>query len=268
MTTRDAVRDAERVVIKLGTRVLTREDGSLALSRLFGLIEQMAAMQRSGRQVILVSSGAVGLGVEALGVSPAASDLSLRQACAAVGQSRLMELYQQGFGRLGAKVAQILLTRSDFDHPSPRESLGRVLNELLERGAIPIVNENDVVSTEELEFRGPYGFGDNDQLSALLARQLGCDLLVLCTNVSGVYDRDPRSDASARLLEQVDDPSALEFGAPGKSGRGGMRSKVEAARLASEGGCDVLVIDGRTPELLARAVAGDAVGTWFPKASA
>jgi glutamate 5-kinase len=256
-------------VVKVGTRVLTHPDGRLALARIHQIIEVVAQVRRT-RDVLLVSSGAVGLGQEALGLEAAPSELTLRQACAAVGQSRLMEIYQRGFERMGVITAQVLLTAGDFEDDERYVNLRATLMGLLRRRVVPIVNENDVVATDELSLdgtSGTAGFGDNDRLSALVASRLRCELLVLCTDVDGVYDRDPRVDENARRLSLVTSTEGLEFGRPGAGGRGGMASKVSAARLASEAGCDVVIVSGLDPEALSLALEGHEVGTWFPGAA-
>ncbi|MBI5510645.1 MAG: glutamate 5-kinase [Deltaproteobacteria bacterium] len=268
-STRKAVKEAERVVLKVGTRVLTHDDGHLALARLFQLIETAASLRREGRDVLIVSSGAVGLGRDALGLAKRSVDLSTKQACAAVGQSRLMGLYQEGFSRLGLVCAQVLLTQTDFATSERHDTLRRALVRLLALGVIPVINENDVVSTVELETASMNGapiFGDNDQLSALVATQLEAHLLVLLTDVPGVYARDPHRDPSAPLLSEVKDGDALDIDLSGKSshaGRGGMRTKVEAARLATKAGCHAVITSGLAMETLGEVMAGKPLGTWF-----
>lgn len=268
---RPEVAAARRVVFKMGTRVLTRDDGRIALSRLFGIVEAAAGVRAAGKDVLLVSSGAVGLGCDALELESTPEDLALRQACAAIGQTRLMALYQDGFSQYGLTCAQVLLTGNDFEERSRYLSLRRTLSMLLDAGIVPIINENDVVSTEEIEVvarRGRPVFGDNDKLSALVASKLHADLLVLLTDVGGCYDKDPHRHADARLLTRVDDLDDLAGVNVGKSasgaGRGGMRSKVEAAAVAARGGCHAVVASGRKTETLNRVLAGEDVGTWFP----
>lgn len=266
---RPAVADARRIVIKLGTRVLTHDDGRLALACLFSVVEAAAALRRAGREVLLVSSGAVGLGRGALKLPEGPLALEERQACAAVGQTRLMGLYEEGFTRLGLIAAQVLLTQGDFDDRLRYLNLRTTLTRLLEHGVVPVINENDAVSTEELvlvpgETRPV--FGDNDRLSALVATKLGADLLVLLTDVEGVFDRDPRQHPDARLLSRVARSEEVLDGAGGAgvAGRGGMRSKVEAADVAARSGCHAVVASGRASGALARALGGEEVGTWFP----
>lgn len=269
---RAAVASAHRVVLKLGTRVLTHDDGALAFSRLVSVAETCSALRRQGREVLIVSSGAIGLGRDALGLPATPSEVDERQACAAVGQTRLMSLYQDAFSRLGMLSGQLLLTEPDFDDRDRYLNLRAALKALLRHRVVPIINENDAVSTQELALTtGPRPvFGDNDRLSALVATKLEADLLVLFTDVGGLYDRDPREDPGASLIARVDHPDELgDLPAPptGGAGRGGMRSKVEAAMVASRGGCHVVITSGREPERWPAVFRGDEVGTWFPARS-
>ncbi|MEM7349304.1 MAG: glutamate 5-kinase [Acidobacteriota bacterium] len=267
---RPTVATAHRVVLKLGTRVLTHEGGRLALARLFAVVEAAAELRAAGKEVLLVSSGAVGLGKDALGLEAIPEELSERQACAAVGQTRLMGLYDGGFSRLGQVCGQVLLSQDDFDDRVRYLNLRSTLNALLRRGVVPVINENDAVSTDELAFvEGAKRriFGDNDRLSALVATELDADLLVLLTDVDGVYDRDPKKDPAARLMSQVDDPESLRdaAGGPGSAvSRGGMRSKVEAAAMAARGGCQAIIASGLDATVLCGVLRGEAVGSWFP----
>ncbi|MCB9758466.1 MAG: glutamate 5-kinase [Alphaproteobacteria bacterium] len=265
---RTTLNEARRVVVKLGTRVLTEDDGRLALSRLFEVVEETARAWRAGREILLVSSGAVGLGRDALGLFQSPRDLAARQACAAVGQTRLMSLYEVGFSRLGMRCAQVLLTQGDFDERARYLNLRSALNALLAHKVVPVINENDVVSTEELALtpgRGRLVFGDNDRLSALVASKLDADLLVLLTDVDAVYDRNPRDHADARRLDRLEPEDAVDAGGAGSAAsRGGMRSKVDAARVAARSGCHAVIASGRTPGVLRRVLAGEVEGTWVP----
>ena len=259
-----------RLVVKLGTNVIMRADGKVALGLLCGLVEGIAALREGGVEVLVVSSGAVGLGVERLGLAERPRALAEVQACAAVGQSRLMALYDDAFDRLGCRIAQVLLTEDDFRDPVRHANLRSTLDSLLSLGVIPIVNENDTVSTMELDRPGSGTrrervFGDNDKLSALLAEGIGADLLVLLSDVDGLYDRDPQAPG-ARVLPHVgqmnDAVFAMAHGGNGR-GRGGMFSKLESVRIALDAGIAAVIANGRTPQVLERIVAGDAVGTRF-----
>lgn len=271
--------EARRVVVKLGTHVITHHGRDFALGRVFGLVEGLAGLRREGRDVVLVSSGAVGLGRRVLGLGDRPLSLGLRQACAAAGQGRLIALYTQAFGQLEVEVAQVLLTQDDLADPDRALCLRTTLLRLLELEAVPILNENDSVSVREIiEHRAREAdepgdpvdepvFGDNDGLSARVAAALDADLLLLLTDVDGLYTANPRVDPKAEripVLEAIDDATLARAVGGSRGGTGGMRSKLEAARLAVEAGVDVLIVDGHEPELLARALAGEDIGTFIP----
>jgi glutamate 5-kinase len=273
-TNRAAImRQARRVVIKLGTAVLMREEKGIALSRFYSFVEAVADIKQSGRDVLLVSSGAVGLGVERLGLSRSEQLLPLKQACAAIGQGRLMALYADAFDRLGIISAQVLLTEEDFSNRRRYLNLRGTVTKLLELGALPIINENDTVSTAELESVDPapyvkINFGDNDKLSALMASKIEADLLLILTDVEGLYTANPNSSAEARLIPVVEEitPEVEELvrsGDKGASGRGGMKTKLEAARIAVQSGCAVVIAGGKIPNIIERIFNGEDVGTLF-----
>jgi glutamate 5-kinase len=265
----------KRIVVKLGTNVIMRPDGKLALGLLCGLVESVASLRAQGLEVLLVSSGAVGLGVERLGLAVRPSAVAQVQACAAVGQSRLMAVYDDAFDRMGCRIAQVLLTEDDFVDPVRHANLRAALDSLLRLGVIPIVNENDTVSTIELDRpidAGPIQitprervFGDNDKLSALLMKHIDADLLVLLSDVDGLYDRSPH-EVGARLLHEITEVDssvlALAHGGNGR-GRGGMLSKLESMRIVLEAGKQAVIANGRTPQVLERILAGEDVGTRF-----
>ncbi|MAE63867.1 MAG: glutamate 5-kinase [Phycisphaeraceae bacterium] len=267
---RTPVGEAHRVVIKVGTRVLADDDGRIARPRLQAIVAAVADLRRAGREVLLVTSGAVGIGQEALGMDSTRQELADRQACAAVGQGLLMALYQTAFKARDVIAAQVLLTEADFDDRVRYLNLRSTLITLLRRPrVVPVINENDVVSTEELAFHEGASrpvFGDNDKLSALVATKLGASLLVLLTDVDGVYDRAPGAEG-ARRLTRIEDVAAVADavgGAASDLGRGGMASKVAAAALAARGGCHAVIASGLEPGMLLAVLAGDEVGTWFP----
>lgn len=269
---RSALASARRIVVKVGSNVVIRDDGSPALSRLFGLMETLCACRSSGAEVLLVSSGAVGLGMQALGLRRKPADLDLKQACAAVGQGRLMALYQEGFTRLGREAAQVLLTEEDFADRRRYLNLRATLERLLSLGAIPVINENDTVSTAELEAQDPDRpwskpvFGDNDKLSALVASKMDADLLVILSDVDGLYTANPQTDPQATLIGEVPalTPAieALAAGT-GSRGRGGMATKLAAARIATGSGALTVIAGGALPNVLERILAGEPVGTLF-----
>jgi len=266
---RPQVADARRVVIKLGTRVLVDDDGHLVDERLAEIIRVAGELHQEGRQVILVSSGAVGLGSDMLRLEQPPTSAATRRACAAIGQSRLVGCFQQGFAAMGLTCGQVLLTEEDFDHRRRYLDLRATLERLLDAGVLPILNENDAVSHGTMpRLSGRCVFSDNDRLAALVAAKCDADLLILLTDVLGVYDRNPQQHLNAQLLERIDDPGlvleGIDHATGSKVSRGGMFSKVEAARVAARGGCHVVIASGRCSGALHRAVEGLSEGTWFP----
>lgn len=267
---RPEVATTRRVVVKLGTRVLTEQGVGLASRRLAALVSQIAWLRQSGREVILVSSGAVGIGREEMGLQQPPDSFELKQACAAVGQSRLLAFYERQLARHGMRCGQLLLTEQDFDLRPRYLELRQTLQTLLKHGVIPVLNENDAVTRNALSYlpgRDQQVFGDNDRLAALIATKLDADLLLLLTDVDGVYDHNPLEHPDARLLHRLDEPSLLELPiTPSVDGfgRGGMRSKVEAAVIAARGGCHTVIASGLEPPNLWRAAAGEDIGTWIP----
>jgi len=269
-TARATAAAAARIVVKVGTNVLMRDDGSASIGVLYGIAESLANLRGAGREVLLVSSGAVGLGAQRMGLAARPLKLAMVQACAAVGQSRLMSMYDDAFDKLGYRVAQVLLTEEDFVDGKRHANLRATLETLLTLGVIPIINENDTVSTEELDAPVAGGaqkrmFGDNDKLSALVLRHIGADLLILLSDVDGLYTGDPQSDG-ATLIPEVsnvnDEVLAFARGGNGR-GRGGMESKLAAARIANEAGGAAIIANGRTPGVLDLICAGKSVGTLF-----
>ncbi len=264
---RERVRDAKRVVIKLGSSLFFNESGNVALGRIFSFIEDIAEARLGGRQMIVVSSGAVALGANALKMKSSSALLVQKQAFAAVGQSRLMNLYEQGFSKFGLNAAQILLTEEDFSNRTRYLNLRNTLHTLLEMGVIPVINENDTVSTNELEIsdRSP-SFGDNDKLSALVMSKLEAQTLVLLSDVDGLFTDNPHTNPGATLVPQVDEiTSEIEALAAGKSskGRGGMATKLQAARIAMNSGGMAIVANGSRPGVLKRILEGETEGTLF-----
>ncbi len=269
---RSRLTKARRIVVKLGTQVVARDDGRFALGRLSSLMEDVADLRREGRQVILVSSGAIGLGATALGLESRPTALGMRQACAAVGQGQLMALYARAFGVLGTSVAQVLLTAEDLADPDRALCLRTTLLRLVELGVVPVLNENDSVSVREIVQRrdgdpSADHFGDNDGLAARVAAHLDADLLLLLTDVDGLFTANPKHDPAARripVLEQVDDEALARAQGRSTGGTGGMASKLDAARLAAEAGTDVVIGPGRRHGIVAEALAGADVGTLIP----
>lgn len=257
----EIVATAHTVVVKVGTNVLTAEDGRLDPVRMQALADQLHRLRQSGRRVALVSSGAIGAGMGRLGLTERPSDLRELQACAAVGQSFLMRAYQECLDHHGIHAAQILLTAGDFDSRGRYLNMRNTILSLFEWGVLPIINENDTVSVAEIRF------GDNDHLAAMLTNLLRAPLLILLTVVDGLYEGDPRTDPAARKLETVTsiDAEVLELAGGSRSalGTGGMRSKLRAARLATAAGESVLIANGAEPGLIDRIFACEAVGTLF-----
>jgi glutamate 5-kinase len=256
------MRDAKRVVVKVGTAVVTRPDARLALGRLGALVEQIRRQHEAGREVVLVSSGAIGLGADRLGLDKPTTIVD-RQACAAAGQSSLMAFYDGLFRRLGSATAQLLLTEEDFASRHRHVHLSATLERLLQLGVVPVVNENDTVSTAEIALRGSKVFGDNDQLSALVASSMGADVLLLLSDVPGVYTGPPSDPGSERIGVWTAD-TEVRFGSGSARGRGGMQAKIEAALVGARAGVTVVIADGRDPEVIGRVLDGEDVGTVFP----
>ncbi|MSQ33857.1 MAG: glutamate 5-kinase, partial [Dehalococcoidia bacterium] len=260
-----------RLVVKLGTNLLTGGSDRLDQAIMGALADQVAALLREGQQVVVVTSGAIAAGREELKERLSARGargrgaVPIRQMLAAVGQSRLMQSYQTLFAPHGITVAQTLLTKADLDDRAGYLNARNTLLGLLELGVVPIVNENDVVATDEIK---EAKFGDNDNLSATVANLVDADLLALLTDQDGLFSADPRHDASARLIprvEVIDEAiEALAGEAGSQHGVGGMATKIEAARLATSSGVAVVIANGRAPQVLLRLSRGEAVGTLFP----
>ena len=253
-----------RVVVKAGTGLLTDEAGGLNLEVMAALVKQIAGLHEEGLELALVSSGAVAAGRHVLGVSKEGKDLPLRQVLAAVGQSHLMHAYEDLFGEHHIPVAQALLSRRDLTDRLGYLNVRNTLLTLLDRRVVPIINENDVVAVEELTGEV---FGDNDNLSAMVANLVDADLLVMVGEIEGLYPADPHLDRSARLIERVEtlDEQIEPMGGPswGNQGQGGMATKLEAATLATASGVPVVIASGMEHDVLPRLVAGESIGTLF-----
>jgi glutamate 5-kinase len=253
---------ATRRVIKVGTCLLRGSEGRSTATVIADLAASLSRQQQRGEAIALVTSGAVGLGSEHLGLSRRPTELVALQAAAAVGQGRLMALYQEAFGVHGLAVAQVLLTRGDLASRRRYRNASRTVEQLLSWGVVPIINENDTLATDELRF------GDNDTLSALVAVAIGAHELILLTDVDSLYSGDPRSDAEARPIAEVRDLVELErlsgvASGGGQWGTGGMTTKLAAARIATSSGIRVRLADGRDPAVLEALLAGAALGTVF-----
>ncbi len=256
-----------RLVVKVGTSTLTRETGSLNLHNMERLARVLSDLAGMGCQVVLVSSGAIGIGTRKLRLSERPSQLRMKQAAAAVGQCMMVHIYDKLFAEYNRTVAQILLTGEDVESPVRSEHLHNTFEALLELGVIPVVNENDSVSSAEIETGQSKVLGDNDTLSAMVARLCGAELLVLFSDIDGLYDADPRTHPDAKLIHRVSavtpELEAMAGGAGTWRGTGGMATKLHAARLALDAGIDMVIANGGHMEALYDIVAGRDVGTRF-----
>ncbi len=254
-----------RIVIKIGTSTLAHATGRLNIQRVEELCKILSDIKNAGHQVILVSSGAIGMGVGKLGLQKRPSDIPTKQAAAAVGQCELMYTYDKLFGEYNHTVAQLLITGDDVADETRHNNFRNTLNRLLELGALPIINENDTVATEEL------GIGDNDTLAAIVASSIGADKLVLLSDIDGLYTADPHTHPDAKLISKVttlDEKILALAGASGSNlGTGGMVTKLQAARLCMEAHCDMIITNGCRPGDLYAILEGKQIGTTFSEGS-
>lgn len=253
--------DSKRMVIKVGSSSLTYPNGKPNYRKLEKLAMVICDLKNSGREVVLVSSGAVAVGMGRLGIKKRPTDTKVKQAIAAVGQCDLMSIYDRFFSEYGYVTAQILLNRDVIDHEDRKQNVMNTLETLIEMGVVPIINENDSVSVEELLF------GDNDNLSAIVARLSKADSLVIMTDIDGLYDSDPRENVDARLIAVVEDITNEMMESAGGSGTtrgtGGMRTKLEAAKYATSHGINVVIMSGERPQKIYDLIDGRSVGTFF-----
>lgn len=251
----------ERIVVKVGTSSLVSDHGSLDLVKMSNLVGQLSELKKQGKEVILVSSGAIRAGMERLHLEKRPKNIPEQQAAAAVGQNVLMRAYSDLFFESEIVPAQVLLTRDDFDHRTRYLNARNTLRTLLGFGALPIVNENDTVATDEIKF------GENDSLSALVAACVDADLLVNLSDVEGLYDGDPRSEADCKLIEEVDqitpEIEQLAGGTSGLCGSGGMQSKIEAAKIAMSSGVRMVIANATRPNVIVDIADGKNIGTRF-----
>jgi glutamate 5-kinase len=253
----------KRIVVKVGSSSLCSGSGRIDGNLVADLCAQIAALRTWGIEVVLVSSGAVAAGLDPLGLPRRPTDLPRLQAAASVGQGILMHAYEVSFARHGLVCGQVLLTPSDVVDRARYLNARNTFETLLDLGAVPVVNENDTVATDELRF------GDNDRLAALVTSMLGADLLVLLSDVDGLLDGDPRGGGDLPVVERVDDLSALgahQYGEPGELGSGGIRAKIEAARIVTFSAGHAVIANARCPGVVRDVVAGAHIGTWFPPA--
>ena len=250
-----------KIVVKVGTSTLAHATGHLNIRRVEDLCRVLSDLKNAGHQIILVSSGAIGMGVGKLGLSERPADMPGKQAAAAVGQCELMYTYDKLFGEYNHTVAQILLTGEDIENKERRHNVENTLFRLLELGALPIINENDTVATHEISL------GDNDTLGAIVAKCVQADLLVLLSDIEGFFSADPRKDPNAVLIPVVEEVTkeieALAGGVGSGLGTGGMATKLRAAKMVNENGCDMIITNGEHPNVLYDIVDGKSVGTRF-----
>ncbi|MBQ8214288.1 MAG: glutamate 5-kinase [Clostridia bacterium] len=250
-----------RVVVKVGTSTLAHSTGRLNIRRVESLCRVLSDLKNSGNEVILVSSGAIGMGVGKLLLKERPRDIPTKQAAAAVGQCELMYTYDKLFSEYHHTVAQILLTGSDFRHDDRYHNFQNTMRRLLELDALPIINENDTIATDEIKV------GDNDTLSAMVAVSIGADRLILMSDIDGLYTADPHKDPNAKLIPEVNaitpEIEVLAGGEGSSLGTGGMRTKLHAAKLCMDAGCEMVIMNGETPTLLYDLFDGKPVGTRF-----
>lgn len=250
-----------KMVVKVGTSTLAHSTGRLNIRRIEALCKTLSDLKNAGNEIILVSSGAIGMGAGKLGLSERPRDIPGKQAAASVGQCELMYTYDKLFSEYNHNVAQILITAADIENPERKENFHNTIERLLGLSVLPIINENDTVATDEI------AIGDNDTLSAVVSASIKAELLVLLTDIDGLYDKNPKEDSSARLIEEVseitDEIRALARPSASALGTGGMITKISAAEIATAAGCNMVIANGKNPEILYDITEGKRVGTFF-----
>jgi len=264
---RTSIPQSRRIVIKVGTSTLTYDTGKINFTRMEKLAQVICDLMNQGKEVVLVSSGAIGVGVGKLKLERRPNTVREKQAVAAVGQCELMHLYSKFFAEYGHIVGQILLTRDVVEENRTRTNVINTFESLLEKGILPIVNENDSVATDEIESGENRIFGDNDTLSAIVAKLIEADLLVILSDIDGFYDQDPHKNPEARLIDVVEEVTpeieALAGGAGSNRGTGGMITKLHAAKIANLAGVEMVLATGKDPRILLDILEGKNVGTLF-----
>jgi glutamate 5-kinase len=256
--------NVKKVVVKIGTNVLTKK-GTIEIDTAYvrRIAFQITGLVRAGRQAVLVTSGAIGMGAGQLGITERVRDTKMHQACAAIGQPMLMTEYRKAFGRFGVKVAQVLLTADVLNNRKSYLNLRNAIETLLKIGIVPVLNENDSVSTDEIGS----AFGDNDRLSALVASKIDADLLIMLSDIDSLYDKDPRRYKDAEAISTVFEITNQIAKAAGDKGTkyaaGGMKSKLEAVKIASNAGCRIVLANGRVKNIIGLILAGEQIGTLF-----
>ena len=262
---REYIKDKKRIVIKIGTSTITHEEtGALNLVKLEKLVRLLTDLRNQGKEVVLVSSGAIAVGRKAMGIKEKTEEMSVKQACAAIGQARLMMVYQKLFGEYNQVTAQVLMTKYTMINNISRKNAQNTFRELLKMGVIPIVNENDTVSTDEMEYGN---FGDNDTLSAIVAALIDADLLILLSDIDGLYTDDPNVNPNAEFVECVEvideKLENMGKGVTSNVGTGGMATKISAAKIATDSGSDMVIANGENIGIVHRIMQGEKIGTIF-----
>ncbi|MBF0758930.1 glutamate 5-kinase [Ligilactobacillus murinus] len=259
--------DAKRIVVKVGTSTLIHPNGKVNFHAIDQLCYVLTGLVNDGKQVVLVSSGAIGVGMGQVGLHERPESIPAQQALAAIGQSGLMSVYQQRFSLYGQRIGQILLTHDVLEYPLSRKNALNTFNSLLEWGVIPIVNENDTVAVDEMDHHTK--FGDNDQLSAIVSSIVDADLLVMLSDIDGFFDKNPRKYADAKLFERITkiDETAIEAagGKGSKFGTGGMMTKLKAAKRMLENDKMMILANGQDPAIIFELIKGEPLGTLFVK---
>ncbi|MGN0538386.1 MAG: glutamate 5-kinase [Candidatus Fimenecus sp.] len=255
------LKDVKRIVVKVGTSTLTYSTGKTNIRRMHKLVSVLSDIVNSGIEVALVTSGAIGVGAGKLGLSEKPHDTAGKQAAATIGQCELMFMYDKLFGEYGHTVGQLLITKSDVENDERRQNLINTFNRLFDFGAIPVINENDSVAVEEIVY------GDNDSLSAIVAKLIGADALIILTDIDGLYDENPHENEDAKLIPLVteinDELFAIAGGHGSRFGTGGMVTKLHAAQIAMDAGIDTIVMNGEDPTEIYKALDGKQIGTFF-----
>lgn len=262
---REFLKDKKRIVVKIGTSNVTHEEtGDINLLKLDKFAQVLTDIRSRDKDVIIVSSGAIGAGRTALGIKSKPTELPVKQACAAVGQARLMMIYQKLFAEYNQTIAQLMVTKHTLTNPISRTNAQNTLTELLNMGVIPIINENDPVSTDQIQNEV---FGDNDTLSAIVAELVDADLLILLSDIDGLYTDNPRTNPDAKFIELVEsvDDNMMQYakGASTTWGTGGMTTKLEAAKIANGAGVDMIICNGSDVVNISRILDGKDIGTVF-----
>ncbi len=255
------LKDVKRLVVKVGTSTLAYSTGKANIRRMHKLVSVLSDIVNSGVEVALVTSGAIGIGVGKLGLSQKPADTPGRQAAATIGQCELMFMYDKFFSEYGHTVGQLLITKSDVENDERRQNLVNTFNKLFDFGAIPVINENDSIAVEELVY------GDNDSLSAIVAKLINADALIILTDIDGLYDSNPNENEDAKLISVVneinEDLYKIAGGRGSTLGTGGMVTKLHAAQIAMDAGIDTIVMNGEDPTNIYKALDGKQVGTFF-----